>query len=55
MDTAALKRTVYRYLDCYQTTLQGWWDTMGPTDYICILVASLMLSWALLKGTARTT
>jgi|GEM_PF-1985617 hypothetical protein len=55
MDTLGLKRTIYRYLDYYQSSIEHWWDTIGPVDYMVILSATLLLGWILLKGNARAT
>jgi hypothetical protein len=53
MNISGLKRAVFRNLDYYQTSVDRWWDTMGPTEYICLLVGTLFVGWVLLKGNAR--
>lgn len=53
MQTSGLTRTANKYMEYYQTSLERWWDTMGPFDYMCVLIGSVFLGYLLLKSGAR--
>ena len=53
MNSSSWSRTASQYMEFYRTSLEGWWNNMGPVDYVCILLGALVLGWLLLKGGAH--
>ena len=53
MGATSLQRTVFKYLAFYQASIEHWWATFGPMDYLFLMCSAFLLGWALLKGTAR--
>lgn len=48
-------RTASRYLTYYSDGIVGWWDSIGPSQYLGILIGVLAVGYWLLRSDPSKT